>query len=64
MVQQKARQPGTVRLDIEGKTFFLHWRTDDIIDALSTAGEEMEKGKDVLILTKKDGFEVWTHKKI
>ena len=51
------------RISIAGKEFSLCQSTDDIIDALSRAGEELEKGNIALVQMENGNYEVWTYKK-
>ena len=53
----------TAVVSIAGKGFSLCQRTDDIIDALSRAGEELEKGNIALVQMENGNYEVWTYKK-
>ena len=61
MVSEKVKTAG---VSVAGEEFRLCQSTDDIIDALSRAGEELEKGNIALIQMKGENYEVWTHKKV
>ena len=60
MVLEKTKARG---LSIASMKFSLCQRNDDIIDALSRAGEELEKNRIVLIQEREGNYEVWVCKK-